>query len=69
MFSLEDMIFPWFLGLFCNTLPLELLLRTWDCFFHEGVKALHRIAIAICALRESDLMSLDDDEVGTCRLD
>ena len=34
--AFEVVTYPWFLSLFANTLPLEPMLRAWDCFFHEG---------------------------------
>jgi len=34
----ENATYPWFLSLFTASLPLEPMLRAWDCFFHEGIK-------------------------------
>jgi len=38
MSMFENATYPWFLSLFTASLPLEPMLRAWDCFFHEGVK-------------------------------
>ena len=37
----------WFMSLFVGTLPIESVLRVWDCLFFEGSKTLFRIALAI----------------------
>ena len=29
---------PWFMCLFLNSLPLDTVLRVWDCFFFDGLK-------------------------------
>lgn len=38
MSMFENATYPWFLSLFTASLPLEPMLRAWDCFFHEGIK-------------------------------
>jgi len=59
--NFEQGTWPWFLSLFTATLPLEPMLRAWDCFFHEGVKALQRVAMGLLWLRQRDLLALHDD--------
>ncbi|CAG8673992.1 3784_t:CDS:2 [Acaulospora morrowiae] len=50
----------WFLTLFINILPIETLLRVWDCFFYEGNKVLFRVALAIFKLNEEKILAVDD---------
>jgi len=49
-----------FLSLFTSSLPLEPMLRVWDCFFHEGVKALQRVAMGLLWLRQDEILCLTD---------
>lgn len=37
----------WFMNLFIGNMPLESVLRVWDCFFYEGSKTIFRIGLAI----------------------
>ncbi|KAF9114416.1 hypothetical protein BGX27_010887 [Mortierella sp. AM989] len=50
----------WFLTLFINILPVESILRVWDCFFYEGRKILFRVALTILKLHESEISKIDD---------
>ncbi|CAG8618779.1 32424_t:CDS:10, partial [Racocetra persica] len=50
----------WFLTLYINILPIETLLRVWDCFFYEGNKILFRVALAIFKLNEEKILAVDD---------
>ncbi|OZJ05742.1 hypothetical protein BZG36_01289 [Bifiguratus adelaidae] len=50
----------WFLTLFINVLPVETVLRVWDCFFYEGNKVLFRVALAIFKMYESRILTVDD---------
>ncbi|KAF9183598.1 hypothetical protein BGZ51_003908 [Haplosporangium sp. Z 767] len=50
----------WFLTLFINILPVESILRVWDCFFYEGRKILFRVALTILRLHESEISKIDD---------
>lgn len=52
--------FNWFLTIFVDFLPIELMLRVWDTFFCEGSKVLFRYALAIFKLFEEDLMKFTD---------
>jgi len=70
----------WFICLYSEVLPLETVLRIWDCLFNEGSKVLFRVALAILKLNEknflakrefTDLMEefkryLTSAEVGSC---
>lgn len=50
----------WFMSLFVGTLPIESVLRVWDCLFFEGSKALFRIALAIFKAGESQIQKVSD---------
>ncbi|KAG0055532.1 hypothetical protein BGZ83_008277 [Gryganskiella cystojenkinii] len=50
----------WFLTLFINILPVESILRVWDCFFYEGRKILFRVALTILRLHEAEIAKIDD---------
>ncbi|KAG0232518.1 hypothetical protein BGW42_008138 [Actinomortierella wolfii] len=50
----------WFLTLFINILPVESVLRVWDCFFYEGRKILFRVALTILKMHESEITKIDD---------
>ncbi|KAK5169624.1 uncharacterized protein LTR77_005601 [Saxophila tyrrhenica] len=50
----------WFMSLFVGTLPIESVLRVWDCLFFEGSKTLFRIALAIFKLGEKSILGVSD---------
>jgi len=50
----------WFMSLFVGTLPIESVLRVWDCLFFEGSKTVFRIALAIFKRTEFLIMDLAD---------
>ncbi|KAI9704310.1 MAG: hypothetical protein M1836_007171 [Candelina mexicana] len=50
----------WFMSCFIGTLPIETVLRVWDCFFYEGSKTLFRIALAIFKVGEAEIRSIND---------
>ena len=50
----------WFMSLFVGTLPIESVLRVWDCLFFEGSKTLFRIALTIFKLSEPAILALQD---------
>ncbi|KAJ1987956.1 hypothetical protein H4R33_002638 [Dimargaris cristalligena] len=50
----------WFPLLFVDVLPVESVLRVWDCFFYEGSKVLFRVALALFKLNETPLLQTRD---------
>ncbi|KAJ1983859.1 hypothetical protein H4R34_001001 [Dimargaris verticillata] len=50
----------WFPLLFVDVLPIESVLRVWDCFFYEGSKVLFRVALALFKLNEMVLLQTKD---------
>jgi len=56
-FPLEFVTYQWFLCLFVNSLPLDTTLRIWDCFLHEGSKALFRAGLAILMILQKQILS------------
>ena len=45
----------WFMPIYAISLPWRAVLRVWDIFFCDGVKALHRIALGIIHLSQGKL--------------
>ncbi|CEJ04426.1 hypothetical protein RMCBS344292_18388 [Rhizopus microsporus] len=50
----------WFLTLFINILPIESVLRVWDCLFYDGQKVLFRVALGIFKLNENAILAVND---------
>ncbi|USW55535.1 Putative Rab-GTPase-TBC domain-containing protein [Septoria linicola] len=50
----------WFMSLFVGTLPIESVLRVWDCLFLDGSKTLFRIALAIFKAGEPEILKVSD---------
>jgi hypothetical protein len=50
----------WFMSLFVGTLPIECVLRVWDCLFFEGSKTLFRVALAIFKCGETAIKAVND---------
>lgn len=44
---LEQLASGWFSAAFTRVLPVEVVLRIWDCLLVEGAKVAHRVAIAL----------------------
>ncbi|XP_063599754.1 growth hormone-regulated TBC protein 1-A-like [Penaeus indicus] len=57
----------WFICLFAEVLPIETVLRIWDCLFYEGNKILMRVAITLVLSNEQKiLMSQDFGDIIEC---
>jgi len=50
----------WFMSLFVGTLPMECVLRVWDCLFFEGSKTLFRVGLAIFKAGEAQIQAVGD---------
>ena len=50
----------WFMSLFIGTLPIETVLRVWDCLFYEGSRTLFRVALTIFKLGEQRIKEVTD---------
>jgi len=50
----------WFICLFVDVLPVETVLRIWDCLFSEGSKVLFRVSLGILHLDEQKLLAAKD---------
>lgn len=50
----------WFMSLFVGTLPIESVLRIWDCLFFEGSKTLFHIALGILKFGERQILAVND---------
>lgn len=50
----------WFMSLFVGTLPIESVLRVWDCLFFEGSKTLFRVALGIFKSAERQILPVGD---------
>lgn len=50
--------FSWFLVLFVEILPSDILLPLWDAFLYEGSKVLFRFSLALFKLKEADILQL-----------
>eukprot|EP00742_Colponemidia_sp_Colp-10_P009143 GILJ01009945.1.p2 GENE.GILJ01009945.1~~GILJ01009945.1.p2 ORF type:complete len:469 (+),score=63.12 GILJ01009945.1:2087-3493(+) len=61
--QLPLLTFQWFVCLFVNALPIESMLRVWDCLFFEGDKILFRVALAVFKMNETQLLAVDDPGV------
>lgn len=54
---LEPVTCSWLLCCFINTLPMNVVLRVWDCLFWEGNIVLLRIGLSVCKIKVSHLIA------------
>lgn len=50
----------WFICLYIDVLPVETVLRIWDCLFYEGSKVILRVALTLMSLHKEKLMACHD---------
>ncbi|KAG8277167.1 hypothetical protein J6590_049124 [Homalodisca vitripennis] len=50
----------WFICLYADVLPIETVLRIWDCLFYEGSKILFRVAFTMIARHRDSLSNCED---------
>ncbi|XP_053733019.1 growth hormone-regulated TBC protein 1-A-like isoform X1 [Synchiropus splendidus] len=46
----------WFICLFIDVLPIETVLRVWDCLFYEGSKVLFRVALTLVIRHQPEIL-------------
>uniref|UniRef100_A0A3P9M1I4 TBC1 domain family, member 2 n=1 Tax=Oryzias latipes TaxID=8090 RepID=A0A3P9M1I4_ORYLA len=52
--------FNWFLVVFVESLPSDILLPLWDAFLYEGTKVIFRYALALFKYKEDDILKIND---------
>ncbi|XP_047190310.1 TBC1 domain family member 2A isoform X2 [Scophthalmus maximus] len=52
--------FNWFLVVFVESLPSDILLPLWDVFLYEGTKVIFRYALALFKYKEDDILKIHD---------
>ncbi|XP_047208827.1 TBC1 domain family member 2A isoform X2 [Girardinichthys multiradiatus] len=58
--DLSLITFNWFLVVFVESLPSDILLPVWDAFLYEGTKVIFRYALALFKYKEDDLLKIQD---------
>ena len=53
----------WFITLFADYFPMNLVVRILDIYLMEGRKILYRVALAIFKILEKQLMTAEDQEL------
>ncbi|XP_074048189.1 growth hormone-regulated TBC protein 1 isoform X1 [Macrotis lagotis] len=46
----------WFICLFIDILPVETVLRIWDCLFYEGSKVIFRVALTLIKQNQASIL-------------
>uniref|UniRef100_A0A3B3BUC0 Growth hormone-regulated TBC protein 1 n=1 Tax=Oryzias melastigma TaxID=30732 RepID=A0A3B3BUC0_ORYME len=46
----------WFICLYIDILPIETVLRIWDCLFYEGSKVLFRVALTLILHHQPEIL-------------
>ncbi|XP_071313254.1 TBC1 domain family member 2A isoform X2 [Trachinotus anak] len=52
--------FNWFLVVFVESLPSDILLPLWDAFLYEGTKVIFRYALALFKYQEDNILKIHD---------
>lgn len=50
----------WFICIFAEVLPIETVLRIWDCVFNEGNKILFRVCLTLVITNKMEILKTDD---------
>jgi len=50
----------WFICLYAEVLPIETILRVWDCLFYEGNKILFRVALTLLKIHREKILAAPD---------
>lgn len=50
----------WFICLFAEVLPVETVLRIWDCLFYEGSKILLRVAVTLVIRNQDKILAANN---------
>ena len=58
--ELAPISFNWFMTLFIDSLPVEVVLKVWDCFLVYGHPILFRFAIALLFIHQGALITAKD---------
>uniref|UniRef100_A0A915L645 Rab-GAP TBC domain-containing protein n=1 Tax=Romanomermis culicivorax TaxID=13658 RepID=A0A915L645_ROMCU len=58
--DLATITLNWFMSLFFDSIPFEIMLRIWDCFLLDGPKVLFRFALAILSMHQDLLLEKHD---------
>ncbi|KAF7647452.1 hypothetical protein LDENG_00172230 [Lucifuga dentata] len=53
--------FNWFMVVFVESLPSDILLRLWDAFLYEGTKVIFRYTLALFKYKEDDILKIRDN--------
>ncbi|XP_037531598.1 TBC1 domain family member 2A [Nematolebias whitei] len=53
--------FNWFMVVFVESLPSDILLPLWDAFLYEGTKVIFRYTLALFKYKEDDLLKINDN--------
>ncbi|XP_063708532.1 growth hormone-regulated TBC protein 1-A [Culicoides brevitarsis] len=56
----EVILTKWFICIFAEVLPVETVLRIWDCIFAEGFKILFRVSVTIILRNRSEILKTHD---------
>ncbi|KRZ36980.1 TBC1 domain family member 2B [Trichinella pseudospiralis] len=59
-FDISVVTLNWFIALFYDALPFDVMLRVWDCFLLEGQKVIYRFAVALFHLHRKEIVAQKD---------
>ena len=50
----------WFICLFCDILPIETVLRIWDCLLYNGSTIIMKTALLTLQLHQDEILATKD---------